>query len=125
MKTPAFDPAPSDWLRRRAARTWLWPLTALFLFALELAFGLWVGLNFQYISGCRDVVREMEVGALPVSPGQTLSLSMPLWLALGALAYSLALVQLLRFWWLERRYLRLLKRPPRSPPEPWRPSWHG
>jgi hypothetical protein len=104
-----------EWARQRATKTWRWPVTALALFLPELAFGAWAYWNFSYISGCWDVMREMELGAFQLPMGQTLSLGMPLWLALGIVCYNLALGLLLGFWRLERRYLRLLETPTPAP----------
>jgi len=92
------------WAERRARGTWVWPLLALALIALVLGFAVWVGLNFNHLYGYWRAVQEMEVGALRVPAGQSLSVMLPIWIGLGVLAYVLAVAAILRLWWLDRRW---------------------
>jgi len=95
------------WAERRARAGWVWPMLALVLIALVLGFAVWVGFNFNHLYGYWRAVREMEVGALRVPAGQSLSVMLPIWIGLGALAYVLAVAAILRLWWLDRRWRAL------------------
>jgi hypothetical protein len=99
-----------DWSRRRARGAWVWPLLALALIALMLAFALWIGLHFNHLHGYWRAVREMELGALRVPAEQSLSVMLPLWVGLGLTAYTAAVAAVLRLWWLERGWRALAQR---------------
>ncbi len=89
---------------------WVWPLLALGLIALAVGFLAWTSFHFNHLYGYWRAVREMELGALRVPPGQSLSFMLPIWIGLGTAAYTLAVAAMLRLWWLERRWRVLIRR---------------
>jgi uncharacterized membrane protein HdeD (DUF308 family) len=109
------DNSTENWLSSRQRNLWKWSALGLLMLLLQLAFILWLAINFDYLSGCWEIMLSLEGSALQVSPQQRLSLMMPLWVGLGALTYSLAMVAVLRFRTMEKRYLRLLREDTRDP----------
>jgi uncharacterized membrane protein HdeD (DUF308 family) len=103
------DNTTENWLSSRRRNLWKWSALGLLMVLLQLAFIFWLAANFDYLSGCWEIMLSLEGSALKVSPQQRLSLMMPLWVGLGALTYSLAMVAILRFRAMEKRYLELLR----------------
>jgi hypothetical protein len=98
------------WALVRTRSAWIWSILAFALIALPIGFGVWVGLHFNNLYGYWRAVVEMEVGALRVPPGESLSVMLPIWIGLGLLAYSLAVGAMLRLWWADRRWRALVWR---------------
>lgn len=100
---------PENWLGQRRSRKWKWLLMGVLMLLLQFAFIAWLALNFNYLSGLWEIILSLEGSALQVSPGQRLSLMMPLWLAAGTITYSLAMLAMFRVYRLEKRYQRVLQ----------------
>jgi hypothetical protein len=96
----------AEFLARRRARLWHWPVAAASLALLEALFLVWLAANFEYLSECWGVMREMELGALDVAPWQSLSVMIPFWVGLGIAGYTFIIYLIIRVLCLERRYLR-------------------
>lgn len=55
-------------------------------------------------------MREMELGALDVTPWQSLSVMIPFWVGLGIAGYTFIIYLIIQVFCLERRYLREIAR---------------